>query len=218
MTSEKQVSSAHSYQVSSSTALVGSGVSTSPSQAQRVFSGAFTVLSTTGTNLPCEFWTFDFTASTGQYVSGNFTSDNPISFFVVEPSSYQTWSKTGSCGNVGDAIASQLITKSYDFTAAIPSSGTWLIVLVNSSNAKNADGFLVVYLSSSSYTVTQPLMPTVITYLTSSSTSEQSTARTGFPIISLILILIFVQIFISTTTLVLVVVALLRRREGSHNG
>lgn len=200
---------AHSDQVVTSTVTVGSSVSTSLSLSEQVFNGPFTVLSTTGTNLPCEFWTFNFTANTGQYVSGNFSSDNPVSFFVVQAASYRGWLRAGTCGNVGDAIASQLITTSYSFNAAIPTSGMWTIVLVNSSNAKNADGSLAAYLSSGSYTVTQPLMATVTTTITSASAtasgSGQSTTIDGFPFASIV-----VGIVVG-----LVVIAILRRRNPS---
>ena len=200
---------ANSDQVITSTVTTGSGFSTSLSLSQQIFNGPFTVLSTTGTNLPCEFWTINFTANTGQYLSGNFSSDNPVSFFVVQPASYQSWLKGGTCGNEADAIASQLITTSYSFNAAIPTSGAWTIVLVNSSSAKNADGFLAAYLSSGSYTVTQPLMGTVTTTITSASAtasgSGQSTTIDGFPFAS-----ILVGVIIG-----LVIIVVLRRRNRS---
>ena len=210
MSGNQASSATHFEQVTTSTMLVGTSVSTSLSESQQIFSGAFTVLSTTGTNLPCEFWTFNFTATTGQYVYVNFTSDNPISFFLVQPSSYQTWLKTGSCGNAGDAIASQLVTTTYNVTRAIPTSGRWVIVLVNSSTAKNADGFLVVNLSASSYTITQPLMTTItasLTYASVSSTSSgPSTGIAGFPIASIVF----------GIALGLIVVTILRRRESAR--
>jgi len=211
MISGNQASSAtHFEQVTTSTMLVGTSVSTSLAHPQQIFNNAFTVLSTTGTNLLCEFKTFNFTAATGQYVYGNFTSDNPISFFLVQPSSYQTWLKTSSCGNAGDAIASQLVATSYSFNATIPTSGAWVIVLVNSSTAKNADGFLVAYLSSSSYTITQPLMTTItasLTYASVSSTSSvPSTGIAGFPIASIVF----------GIALGLIVVTILRRRESAR--
>jgi hypothetical protein len=148
------------------------------------------VLSTTGTNLPCEFWTFNFTATTGQYVSGSFSSDNPVSFFIVPQASYQSWVKAGTCGNAGDAIASQLISTSYNFTRiAIPSSGTWTIVIVNASNAKNADGYVTAYLSTAGYTATQTLIGTVTTTISTPVTSQPTSATgvPGFPIASIIL-------------------------------
>jgi hypothetical protein len=205
---EERVSlAAHSDQVVTRTVTVGSSVSTLLSLPQQIFNGPFTVLSTTGTNLPCEFWAFNFTADTGQYVSGNFSSDNPISFFVVQTASYQRWLKADTCGNVGDAIVSQLIGTSYSFNAAIPTSGMWTIVFVNSSNAKNADGSLAAYLSLGSYTVTQPLMGTITATITSSSatvsSSSESTTIDGFPIASIV-----VGILVG-----LVAIVILRRRN-----
>lgn len=199
---------ARSDQVVTSTVTVGSSTLTSLSL-QQIFNGPFTVLSTTETKLPCEFWTFNFTANVGQYVSGNFSSDNPVSFFLVQVANYQSWLKAGTCGNAGDAIASQLITMSYSFNAAVPTSGTWAIVLVNSSNAKNADGSLVVYLSSGSYTVTQPLISSMITTISSAGTASpgmsQSTNIDGFPLAS-----IMVGIMLG-----LIVIVSLRRRNRS---
>ena len=200
---------AYSDQVVTSTVTVGSIVSTSLSLPQRIFNGPFTVLSTTGTNLRCEFWTFTFTADAGQYVSGNFTSDNPVGFFVVQATSYHNWLEGGTCGNVGDAIASQLITTSYSFNAAIPTSGMWTIVLVNSSTAKNADGFLAAYLSSGSYTITQPLMGTMTSTITSptatASGAGQSRTIEGFPFASIVVGVMFG----------LVAIVVLRRRGRS---
>jgi hypothetical protein len=147
-----------------------------------IFKGPFTALSTTGTNLPCEFWALNFTTTSagGQYVSGNFTSDNPINFFVVDEAKYQDWLKAGTCGTTEDAIASQLVTTSYTFDAAIPSPGIWLIVFVNSSNAKNADGFLVANLTSLGYTVTEATTST-ITPTIGTSTIVQPTTTVVLP-------------------------------------
>ena len=146
---------------------------TSMSTPPLVFKGPFTVPSTSGTDLPCEFWQTNFTTTTGQYasLSGNFTADNPVNFFVVQQSKYQEWLNAGTCGAAEDAIASQLITTSYTFNAAIPSPGTWVIVFVNMSNAKNADGFLVAYLTTVGYTETE-LMTSTITSITTITTAH----------------------------------------------
>lgn len=160
------------------------------SQAQVIFKGPFTVLSTTGTNSPCEFWISNFTTKTGTagvYVSGNFTSDNPLTFFIVQQAKYENWLRMGTCGTTGDAITSQLMTTSYVFNAAIPSPGIWLIVLVNSSNAKNADGFLVAYLSTLGYTVTEQMMSTIaITSTIRMSTTVQPISNVNFRLASVI--------------------------------
>ena len=176
-------------QVFTSTITTGSMVSTAISQAQ-ILNRPFTVLSTTGTNLPCEYWAFNFTATVGQYLSGGFSSDNAVSFFVVQQATYQKWVASGVCGNAGDAIASQLFGTGYNFTAlAIPTSGTWTVVIVNSSNARNADGFVTLSLSATVYPVTQPLLRTITTTVTSTSVSAsgQSTNIDGFPFASIIL-------------------------------
>ena len=200
----------HSYQVVTSTVTIGSTTSTSLSLQQPVFNSSFTVLSTTATNLQCEFWTYNFTANTGEYIFGNFTADNPVSFFVVQTPTYQSWLKAGTCGNLGAAIAGQLITTSYSFSRAVPTSGMWTIVIVNSSNAKNADGWLVAYLSSGSSTVTQPFMGTITTTISSSSvlapsTNGQLTGIDGFPVAS-----IAIGIIVG-----LIAIAALRRRNRS---
>ena len=201
-------SAAYPAQVVTSTFVFGSSASTSLGQMQLVFNGPFTVVSTTGTNLQCEFWTFNFTAATGQYLSGNFTSDNPVSFYVIQAASYRTWQQVGSCGNAGDAIASQLLVTSYSFNVAIPSTGPWLIVFVNASNAKNAGGFLTAILSTEGYTVTQVMMTTMTTNLAYSGASAngQITTIPGFPIASII-----IGILIG-----LVAITLLRRRKSKE--
>jgi hypothetical protein len=186
--------------------------STSPSPLIQVFNGPFTVLSTTGTNLPCEFWALNFTATTGQYLSGALNSDVPVGFFVVAQSSYQNWVKTGTCGNVADAIAGQLFITSYNVSppVAIPSSGTWTIVIVNSSDARNADGYLAIYLTTMPYTITEPLTGT-ITMTSTSTISTTSTLQATQPVPGFTPYSILLGIMAG-----LAVVALLRRRNEVH--
>jgi len=177
-------------QVTTSTMTFESFV-TSPSPLVQIFNGPFTVLSTTGTNLPCELWAVNFNATTGQYLSSSFNSDIPVGLFVVQKASYQNWVKAGTCGTISEAIAGQLITTSYNINpVAIPSSGTWTIVIVNSSNARNADGYLAAYLTTVPYSVTQPLTGTIT--MTTTTTSTASTVLSsrpvpGFPASSIIL-------------------------------
>jgi hypothetical protein len=183
---------AGSHVSSATKATLGTSLSAYTPQEEQVFNGPFTVLSTTGTNLPCEFWTFNFAAATGQYLSGNFTSDSPVSFFIVPQANYQDWVKSGTCGNSGEALASQLIVTSYSFNGiAIPSTGTWTIVVVNSSNEKNADGYISAYLSTGGYTATQPfnqpLTGTITSTITSTTLLGQPTTIPGFPPASIIL-------------------------------
>jgi hypothetical protein len=132
--------------------------------------------------LPCELWGLNFTATTGQYLSGSFNSDIPVSFFVVQLASYQSWVKAGTCGTMVDAIAGELLTTSYIISpVAIPSSGTWTIVIVNGSNARDADGYLSAYLTTMPYTVTGPLTGTVTLTTSTTSTITAPTAVSGQP-------------------------------------
>jgi len=174
-------------QVATSTVTVGSSLTTSQTQPQQLVSRAFKVISTTGTNLHCELWNFTFMGSQGQYASGNFTSDIPLDFYLIQDTSYQDWLRAGSCGNAADAIVSKQSTMSYGFDAALPSSGKWDLVLVNFSNTRDADGFIVAYLSSGSYTITQLLLSTITTTstLTNSTTTASTTNIPGFPVESI---------------------------------
>jgi len=173
---------------------------------QQLFNGPFTVLSTTGTNLPCELWTLNFTATIGQYLSGEVNSDIPVSFYVVQAAAYQNWVKAETCGTMTEAIAGSLLTTSYSFTpVAIPNSGAWTIVIVNSSNARDADGYLAVYLSSMPLTVTQPLTGTITMTFTSTTTSVVSGQTVpGFHVSS-----IFLGIMVGLGAIIL-----LRRKRG----
>ena len=172
-------------QVETSTITIGSIVTTSLSQPQQLINHAVKVISTTGTNLPCERWNLTFTGNQGQYVSGNLTSDIPLDFYIAQDTSYQNWLKSGTCGNAGDAITSRLTTTAYSFDAALPNSGNWDIVLVNSSNARDADAFLSAYLSSGSHAITQPLLSTVTTTSVFTSVTTPTTSIPGFPIESI---------------------------------
>jgi len=187
-----QVASAARAEQLTTSIMTFTNFSTSLSPLVQVFNGPFTVLSTTGTNLPCELWALNFNATTGQYLSGTLNSDVSVGFYVVPQASYQDWVKTGTCGNLGDAITGQLLTTSYgvDPPVAIPSSGTWTIVIVNSSSARDAEGYLAIYLTTMPYTVTQPLTGTVT--MTTSTTSTTSTVLSsqpvsGFPTSSILL-------------------------------
>jgi hypothetical protein len=158
---------------------------------QQLFNGPFTVLSTTGTNMPCELWALNFTGTIGQYLTGSINSDIAVSFYIVQASAYQNWVKAETCGSMTDAIAGSLLTTSYTFTpVAIPTSGAWTIVIVNSSNARNADGYLAVYLSSLPLTVTQPLTGTItMAYTSTTTTSSIASGQPvpGFPASSMLL-------------------------------
>jgi hypothetical protein len=176
-------------QTGTTTATLGTSISTSLPQ-QQLINQSFTVLSTTGTNLQCEFWNFTFKGNQGQYVSGNFTADSPVDFYIVQDASYQSWLKQGSCGSATEAIASQQVTMSYNFNAALPNSGSWVIVLVNSSNTRNAGGSITAYLSSEGYTVTEVMLSTItttgVTTGTTETTSTPSTNIPGFPVESIL--------------------------------
>ena len=168
------------------TITVGSSVTTSLAQQQQLINSPFKVISTAGTNLHCEVWNFTFTGNQGQYVAGNFTSDIPLDFYVIQDTSYQSWLKVGSCGNGANAITSQLSTMAYSFDAALPSSGRWDLVLVNFSNARDADGFMVAYVAAGSYTSTQQLLSTITPTSTFTSATTPSTSIPGFPVESII--------------------------------
>jgi hypothetical protein len=168
------------------TITVGSSVTTSLAQQQQLINSSFKVISTAGTNLHCQFWNLTFIGNQGQSVVGNFTSDIPLDFYVIQDASYQSWLKVGSCGNGADAITSQLSTMAYSFDVALPSSGRWDLVLVNFSNARDADGFMVAYVPAGSYTSTQQLLSTVTPTSTFTSATTPSTGIPGFPVESII--------------------------------
>jgi hypothetical protein len=192
------------------TVTVGSTTSTSQSQAQQIINRAFKAVSIAGTALPCQLYNFTFLGNQGQYVSGNFTSDIALNFYIVPEQIFQNWSKTESCGNAADAIASQLNTTAYSFNVAFTSSGLWNIVLVNSSN-RDADGFMVAYLSSIGYTITQPMLST-----TTSTTSTTSTTPTipvpTFPVES-ITIITLVGVVVLIAIVVLMALGYGRRKQ-----
>jgi hypothetical protein len=188
------------------TITVGSSITTFQGQQQQLINSPVKVNSTAGTNLPCQRWIFNFTGNQGQYVAGNFTSDIPLDFYLVQDTSYQSWLKVGSCGNAADAITSQLSTMAYNFDVPLPSSGRWDIVLVNLSSARDADGHLVAYVAAGSYTSTQQFLSTITMTSTFTSTTAPSTGVPGFPIESIIVGIV--------TGLVALII--LRRRRSSN--
>ena len=184
------------------TVTVGSTTTTSLSQRQQIANQAFKIVSTTGTSLQCQFYNVTFMGNEGQYVSGNFTSIIPLNFYLVPDQTYRNWLTTGDCGNSADAIASQLNTMAYGFNATFTSTGPWDIILVNSSS-RDADGYLVAYLSSTGYTVTQPILATTTQGLTIASTNP---SIPGFPAESIAL----------GTLIGVAVLMVLRYRRRSH--
>lgn len=167
-------------QVVTNTITVGTSYITSESQSQQLVNGPFTVVSTTGTALPCEFWNYSFTSLQGQYLSLNVTSNIPLNVYVVPSSNYQNWLKEGSCGNQADAVASKLLAVSYYFNGVLPSSDRWDIVLVNSSNSRDASGFMIASLASGSL-VTEELLSTVTTTATSTPAGTMTTTSAAAP-------------------------------------
>jgi hypothetical protein len=163
------------------TATIGTSTFKSLSQRQQLINQSFTVPSTTGTNLQCELWNFTFTGNQGQYISGNFTANSPVDFYLVQDTNYQNWLNQGTCGIATEAIASQQLTLSYNFNATLPNSGKWDIVLVNSSNTNNAGGSITAYLSSGGYTLTEVVLGTITTTGTTETTQLTSTLSTNIP-------------------------------------
>ena len=195
-------------QAVTNTVTVGTSLITSESQMQQLVNAPFTVVSTTGTALSCEFWNFSFTAIQGQSLSLNLTSNIPLDVYVVPDSNYQNWLKEGSCGNQADAVASRLLAVAYYFDGVLPSSEKWDIILVNSSNTRNATGFIVAYLSTGSFTVTEELLSTITSTVTAignmtTSANTPFVGIPGFPTESIVL----------GTFLGLIVLMVLRRRR-----
>ena len=164
------------------TSTTGSSVVTSQSPPQQLFNSAFTVNATTYGH-SCETFNLIFNGTQGQYVSGNFTSDIPLGFFITQDSSYQTWLKSGGCASFPSSIVSQPPTMTYAFNLAVPYSGLWDIVLVNYSNTRNADGFMTAYLSFLGSTFTQPLLDTITQTnpVPSMMTVQATTGTSGIP-------------------------------------
>jgi hypothetical protein len=180
-----------------STTTLSATISTSLSPRQQLINQSFTVPSTTGTNLQCELWNFTFTGNQGQFISGNFTVNIPLDFYLVQDTNFQNWLKQGTCGTATEAIASQQLTMSYNFSAALPASGRYDLVLVNSSSTNNAGGSITAYLSSQGYTMTEVMLSTITTAgvtpgtspgttETSQPTATLSTNIPGFPIESIL--------------------------------
>jgi len=142
------------------TSTTGSSVITTQSPPQQLFNSAFRINATTQIS-GCETFNLAFNATQGQYISGNFSSDVSLGFFITQDSSYQTWLKSGGCASFPSSIISQPPTNSYAFNLALPNSGLWDIVLVNYSTSRNADGFMTAYLEVLGSTLTEPLLTTI---------------------------------------------------------
>ena len=183
------------------------GSTTSTSLFQQIVNRAFKVVSTAGGTLHCQLYNVTFLGSQGQFVSGNFTSDIPLNFYIVPDPIFQNWARSENCGNAGTAIASQLNTTAYNFNVAFTSSGPWDFVFVNFSN-RDADVFMVAYLSPIGYTTTQPVLSTS----TSTFTSATAPAVPVFPVESLTIIAV-VGVIVLTAVVVLIALGYGRRKQ-----
>jgi hypothetical protein len=166
-------------------------VMTTTSQLQQIFNSAFTINATTSSS-SCQIFHLAFNVTQGQVVSGNFTSDVPLGFFITQDSNYQTWLNSGGCASFPASTVSQPPTTSFAFNPSLSSSGLWEIVLVNYSTTRNADGFMTAYLSSFGSTFTETLLSTVTqTNQTQSVMTTSATTVTpgipGFPAESIII-------------------------------
>ena len=188
---------------------VTAGMTTITPQPQQVVDRAFKVVSIAGTALGCQLYNFTFQGSQGQYLSGNFTSDVPLNFYIVPQQILQSWSTSGSCGIATDAIASQTNSTTYAFNVALTSSGMWSIVLVNSFN-RDADGFMLANLTQIGYTTAQPVLST--TTITPSTTA--TTLLTVPPVqVGPIAIILLIGILVLTSVIVLVALGYGRRKQ-----
>ena len=169
------------------TVTVGSTTTTSLlAQRLQVVNRGFTIVSTVGTSLQCQFYNVTFTANQGQNIYGNFTSTVPLSFYLVPDQTYQNWLKSNNCGSADNAISTQTNTQSYAFNATFTYSGPWDLVLVNSST-KDADGFLTAYLSSTGYTIALPILSTTMGSLTGVTVASTNPSIPGFQPESIVL-------------------------------
>jgi hypothetical protein len=171
------------------------------SQSQLLINRSFTVYSTTGTSLSCETISFTLNGNRGQYVFGNLTSNIAIGVYIMTDASYQSWSKLGNCASVPGAIESQQSTMAYDFNVAIPDSGVWDIVLVNSSNSRNASGFLVAYLTSGTFISTKSLLSTLTQTIPVESTIiTQEPTVSNYSLLLIVGIVAIVFVIVLTTS------------------
>ena len=184
---------------------VGSKPITSLSQPEILFDSAFKVNSTTGTKHGCETLNITFVGGRGQYVFGNLTSIIPLDFYIMADLSYRDWLHSKSCGSLPPSILTERTTTSYHFNVTLPDSGLWDIVLVNYSNTRDANGFMVALLSSGSLTVTEAMLSTFTKRIV-----IQSTEQTVIPTGSLYLIGSMIAVVIA---IVLVTVEVVRRKQ-----
>jgi hypothetical protein len=190
---------------STQTFTVGSIAITSPSKPVIVFDSAFKVNSTTGTKHACETLNITFVGAQGQYVSGNLTSIIPIDFYIMTDSTYKEWLHSKGCGSLPPSILTQRTTTSYRFNVALPDSGLWDIVLVNYSNTRDANGFMVASLSSGNLTVTKAVLSTI-----TKTMPIESTEQTLIPIGSLYLVGTMIAVIVA---IVLVTAEVVRRKQ-----
>jgi hypothetical protein len=190
---------------STQTFTVGSKPITILSQPEILFDSAFKVNSTTGTKHGCETLNITFVGGRGQNVFGNLTSIIPIDFYIMADPTYRDWLRSKSCGSLPPSILTERTTTLYSFNVTLPDSGLWDILLVNYSNTRDANGYMVALLSSGSLTVTEAVLSTV-----THTILIHSCEQTLVPIGSLYLIGSMIAVVIA---IVLATAAVVRRKQ-----
>jgi len=171
----------------------------------------------------CEYVFEDFTASAGT-ISGTVTSDNLIDVFLVTQAVGEEWIKTGTCDgpSYDQYLTARTSTTNYSFTANLPSSGTYELLILNQSSENTAHiDFTVNSAGTVTYTTTSYSMSqqtflftesTSISLQEQTQTSSSSGQTPGF-VSSLLMFGVIAVIVIA-----LVAVILIRRGKTRKEG
>jgi guanyl-specific ribonuclease Sa len=136
-------------------------MTTNQTQSRSIFSAPVTI---PGTHGVCGiYFQQPFNATAGSTLSGTFTSNSKVDFYVMTQGVFHSWSHQvvagGNC-TPSSLILSQHDTTSYNFTTTIPSTGLYQIIVNNLSEST------VTAQLTASLSTTTPSMATVTVYST----------------------------------------------------
>lgn len=138
------------------TTTVGETTFTNIPSSVNIFSGMFP-MSQLDAQFGCGITAVPFYATQGQSVSGTFSSDNPIGFYIMSFPNFERWvyCDANSLSSMPPTIGGTDSATTYSFNVMIPQSGEWMLVYVIGKGTANVNAN--VNLSTPIYTVTEQM-------------------------------------------------------------
>ena len=94
-----------------------------------------------GAQYGCEYYGLPFTEPANTVVVGNWTTNYPLTFFIMTGNAYNSWVSGNGC-TVTDSIFQSYTSTQVSFSVVLPQTGTYYFLFENFSTDKEAKGSL----------------------------------------------------------------------------